>query len=116
MPTVRTLKVYPTERIPALQQGTDRDSVPFRWLESLVADIKRAIPDEAEQKTCKVHGVSHLTATYEHTLSPAEEAQEQMNELAKALAEIRAALPPQGTSLNLSPEQVEQLRQSLARF
>lgn len=112
----KTLKVYPTLKIPALQQGTDRHSVPFRWLESLVEDIKRAIPDEQEQKTCMVHGVDGLTATYDHTLTPAEIAQERMEELAQVLTSVRSALPPAGEGLNLSPTQVEELRRKLAGF
>lgn len=112
----RTLKVYPTERIPALQQGDNRKSVPFRWLSSLVEDIKRAIPDEAEQKTCMVHGVDQLTATYDHVLSPAEQAAERMDDLSKVLAEIRAALPRDGETLTMSPAQVAELKQRLAQF
>lgn len=114
MAKVKTIKIYPSERIPALQQGTDRVTVPFRWLASLVEDLKRAIP-ESEQKTCMVHGVDQLYATYEHVLSPEEEAKERMETVVSAVKELDKFLPTEGPA-TLSADQVETLKHLLSKL
>lgn len=112
----RKTKIYPTEKIPALQQGTNRETVPFRWLSSLVDDIKRVLPDEKDQKTCMVHGVDKLTVTYDKVLTTADVEAEKAAELKKILAELRDTLPPDGSTLNLSADQLRELKQKLSKF
>ena len=107
---IKTIKVYPTEKIPALQQGTDRSTVPFRWLESLVNDIKRSVPTD-EQNTCMFHGVENLTATYEHRLTDAEIQAEKTIQIQSILSKIKADLPQEG--IPMSADQVAELKKVL---
>ena len=112
----RKTKIYPTEKIPALQQGTNRETVPFRWLSSLVDDIRKALPDERDQKTCMVHGVDKLTVTYEKVLTASDIEAERTAELKNILAELRDSLPPDGSTFNLSADQLRELKRKLSGF
>lgn len=98
-------QIYPSAAIPHLENRPG--GVPFRWLEVLVQDLKRLVPDH-EQDSCMVHGVGALTATYAHTLSPLEEALARQLALEARLREISGLLPRQGDPV--PPEVLARIR------
>lgn len=87
------------------------DGVPFRALEVLVSDVKAALPDEAEQKTCTLYGTEHLRLEYDNTLTPTEELSLRVQGLEEAQREARGLLPREGEQLR--PEELARLRQLL---
>lgn len=104
----KTLPIYPTERVPAIETqdvNGAHDGVPLRWLEPMIASILRAIPDEAERNTVRLFGVEHLRAEYDHTLTPLELAQDRAVSAEQLLQEIRRAMPRPGTPIGPEAQQ-----------
>lgn len=110
----KRIHLYPTATFPSLLGKAGRspsEGVPFRWLETLVQEIKARIPDEEEQKTCMVYGTEALRAEYNHTLSPVEALTERVEDLEARRREAKGLLPREGETLR--PEELARLRQLL---
>ena len=86
-----------------------REAVPLGWLATLHTRIKTEVPD-GEESTCALHGLQHVTVSWEHTLSDVEQLQATVAEMQAKAAQIRALLPIEG---QLSASATEKLRELL---
>lgn len=87
------------------------EGVPFRALESLVQQIKAALPDEAEQKSCIAYGTEALRFEFDNHLTATEELELTLQALQERQREARGLLPRDGEALR--PEELARLRQLL---
>jgi len=87
-----------------------RESVPLSWLATLHTRIKTEIPDGREEATCALHGLQHVTVTWDHTLSDVEQLQSTVAEMQRRAEQIKALLPIEG---QLSASATEKLRELL---
>jgi hypothetical protein len=83
------------------------EGVPFRMLSEWVNDLRRDIPDE-EEASCVVLGSEHLSAVYEHLMTPAEIAAERLEHLEALRREVAGILGRPGTVL--TADELERLR------
>lgn len=86
-----------------------REAVPLSWLATLHTRIKTEVPD-SEESMCALHGLQHVTVSWEHTLSDVEQLQATVAEMQSKAAQIRALLPIEG---QLSAPATEKLRELL---
>lgn len=94
---VENRQIYPSPAVPALD--VREGGVPYRWLEALVQNIKRTLNSEEEENSCRFHGMEHLRATYDKTLSPLDQALKATATLEERLREIRGLLPRDGEAV-----------------
>lgn len=109
MKTIRS--TLQTQALASLVGASPAVGVPFRTLEVLVAEIKAALPDEDEQKSCMLYGSQHLRLEYDNNLTPTEELTLRVQELEQVQREVRGLLPREGEQLR--PEELARLRQLL---
>ena len=86
-----------------------REAVPLGWLATLHTRIKTEVPD-GEEATCALHGLQHVTVTWDHTLSDVEQLQSTVAEMQRRAEQIKALLPIEG---QLSASATEKLRELL---
>lgn len=109
--TTKTRLIYPTPEVPSLHSKSGRtpsEPVPLRWLESLVTDIRAAIPTEAERDSVMLYGADGLHATYTDELTPSEAMADKLAAQDAALREISGLL--QGDGEALTPELLRRIR------
>lgn len=95
--------------LPLAQMGrSPAEGVPFRALEVLVEQIKAALPDEAEQKSCMAFGTEHLRFQFDNHLTPNEELELNLQTLQERQREARGLLPREGEAM--PPEVLARLR------
>lgn len=111
--TTRIRHIYPTADFPSLQQ-TPGASIPLRWLESLVKDIRNRImvgavseEDKArvvrEADSAQVWGVEQLRVTYTDELTQTEQLQLDLENATKGLLSLRQFYDDKG-NLRLTSE------------
>lgn len=124
--TTRIRHIYPTADFPSLQQ-TPGASIPLRWLESLVQDIRNRImvgavseEDKArvmrEADSAQVWGTEHLRVTYTDELTPIEQLQLDLENATKGLFSLRSLYDDKGmlrvdSDGKLSAEVAQKLRE-----
>lgn len=81
--------------------------VPIGHLESIVQDVRRLIVDEQEERTCMFDPTTG-TFSFQHTLTPVEEAQERQEAAEANLREISGLLPRDGEAI--PPELMRRIR------
>ena len=107
--TTKTTRLRSIDLIQGL--GNDHDGIPFRWLVSLVEKVRAIVPD-TEEESCLVHGAGGLTFTYEHLLTPIEDAEEKLQAMRNVAEQIKNLLPETGA---LSEQQTAELRKLLGQ-
>lgn len=108
----KTIRAVLPVTLPLVSMGrSPSEGVPFRALEALVEQIKAALPDEAEQKSCIAYGTEALRFEFDNHLTAAEELELNIQELQERQREARGLLPRYGETLR--PEELARLRQLL---
>jgi len=87
------------------------DEMPAGTLMAFYDRARKLVPPE-EWGSAKVHGASHLSLTYEHSLSSEEETRSLLQDANTRASQVRLLLPPHPGE-GLSAEQVDQIRQLL---
>ena len=98
-----------TKTITLKNNGLTWPSEPFyfRLLESMVQTVKTSIESEEEEKTCVLDPKTGLFS-YQHTLTPIEEATQLKDDAEASLREINGLLPRDGEAL--PPELLKRIR------